>query len=160
MQLVLRFQTRPSVRRLMLAGNAPGLQHPNSNSILRGLIITLAYDDVNRTVTKRLLEKLGCEVTAVSSGFECLSALSNVEMPYRVVILDLQMPEMDGFEVAMKIRKFYGYHWPLIIALTASTEDHVRERCLQMGVNSMIQKPVLLHVMDSELRRALQSASE
>ncbi|CDY64702.1 BnaCnng44580D [Brassica napus] len=131
MQLVLRFQTRPSVRRLMLAGKAPGLQHPNSNSILRGLIITLAYDDVNRTVTKRLLEKIGCE-----------------------------MPEMDGFEVAMKIRKFYEYHWPLIIALTASTEDHVRERCLQMGVNGMIQKPILLHVMDSELRRALQSASE
>ncbi|EFH60711.1 hypothetical protein ARALYDRAFT_477715 [Arabidopsis lyrata subsp. lyrata] len=161
MQLVLRFQTRPSIRRSILAGNAPELQHPNSNSILRGLRITLADDDdVNRTVTKRLLEKLGCEVTAVSSGFECLSALSNVEMSYRVVILDLQMPEMDGFEVAMKIRKFCGHHWPLIIALTASTEDHVRERCLQMGMNGMIQKPVLLHVMASELRRALQSASE
>ncbi|KAH0905145.1 hypothetical protein HID58_044648 [Brassica napus] len=154
-------QTRPSIRRSILAGNAPELQHPNSNSILRGLRITLADDDdVNRTVTKRLLEKLGCEVTAVSSGFECLSALSNVEMSYRVVILDLQMPEMDGFEVAMKIRKFCGHHWPLIIALTASTEDHVRERCLQMGMNGMIQKPVLLHVMASELRRALQSASE
>ncbi|AAF04908.1 Protein EIN4 [Arabidopsis thaliana] len=161
MQLVLRFQTRPSIRRSILAGNAPELQHPNSNSILRGLRITLADDDdVNRTVTKRLLEKLGCEVTAVSSGFECLNALSNVEMSYRVVILDLQMPEMDGFEVAMKIRKFCGHHWPLIIALTASTEDHVRERCLQMGMNGMIQKPVLLHVMASELRRALQTASE
>ncbi|XP_010558746.1 PREDICTED: protein EIN4 [Tarenaya hassleriana] len=163
MKLALRFQTRPSFRRAILGGphgNSPD-QNPNSNSHLRGLRITLADDDdVNRTVTKRLLEKLGCEVTAVSSGFECLSALTNVEMSYRVVILDLQMPEMDGFEVAMKIRKFCGQRWPLIIALTASTEDHVRERCLQMGMNGLIQKPVLLHVMASELRRLLQNAGE
>ncbi|KAF2555981.1 hypothetical protein F2Q68_00018309 [Brassica cretica] len=96
----------------MLAGNAPGLQHPNSNSILRGLIITLAYDDVNRTVTKRLLEKLGCEVTAVSSGFECLSALSNVEMPYRfkqyLYVIALLLLELE-FDVLLR-RLTYAYH--------------------------------------------------
>ncbi|XP_010519963.1 PREDICTED: protein EIN4-like [Tarenaya hassleriana] len=161
MTLVLRFQTRPSVRRAVLGGPDQS-PNPNSNTHLRGLRVTLADDDdVNRTVTKRLLEKLGCEVTAVSSGFECLSSLANAEMAYRVVILDLQMPEMDGFEVAVKVRKFSrGSRWPLIVALTASTEDRVRERCLQMGMNGLIQKPVLLHVMASELRRVLQNSGE
>ncbi|PPD72796.1 hypothetical protein GOBAR_DD30300 [Gossypium barbadense] len=127
----------------------------------RGLRVLLADDDdINRTVTKKLLEKLGCEVTAVSSGFECLSAVSHAENSFRIVVLDLHMPEMDGFEVAMRIRKFRSRNWPLIIALTASAEDHVRERCLQIGMNAILQKPVLLQGMADELRRVLQRTGE
>ncbi|KAK5802558.1 hypothetical protein PVK06_030160 [Gossypium arboreum] len=78
----------------------------NSYSKFRGLRVLLADDDdINRTVTKKLLEKLGCEVTAVSSGFECLSAVSHAENSFRIVVLDLHMPEMDGFKVAMRIRE-------------------------------------------------------
>lgn len=160
MTLVLRFQTRPSYGRAIFAAGTTSEQ-PNSNSIFRGLRVILADDDdVNRTVTKKLLEKLGCEVTAVASGFECLSALSSAENSLGVVILDLQMPEMDGFEVAMRIRKFRSRNWPLIIALTASAEDNVWERCLQMGMNGVIRKPVLLQGMADELRRVLQRAGE
>ncbi|PPS08711.1 hypothetical protein GOBAR_AA11935 [Gossypium barbadense] len=94
--------------------------------LLRGLRVLLADDDdINRTVTKKLLEKLGCEVTVVSSGFECLSAVSHAENSFRIVVLDLHMPEMDGFKVAMRIRKFHNHNWPLIIALIASAKDHV-----------------------------------
>ncbi|XP_065853981.1 protein EIN4 [Euphorbia lathyris] len=157
MTLLLRFQIRPSYGRAIL----PTSDQPNSNSMLRGLRVILADDDdVNRTVTKKLLEKLGCEVTAVSSGFECLGALSSSENSFRVVFLDLQMPEMDGFEVAMRIRKFRSRNWPLIIALTASAEDNIWERCLQMGMNGVIRKPVLLQGMADELRRVLQRAGE
>lgn len=160
MTLVLRFQIRPSYGRAIFA---PGtsLEQPNSNPQFRGLRVILTDDDdVNRTVTKKLLEKLGCEVTAVSSGFECLSALSFAENSFRLVILDLHMPEMDGFEVAMRIRKFCSRNWPLIIAVTASAEDRVWERCLQMGMNGMIRKPVLLQGMADELQRVLQRAGE
>ncbi|KAK8335252.1 hypothetical protein V6Z11_A09G041600 [Gossypium hirsutum] len=108
MTLLLRFQIQSYVQRTI------------------GLRVLLADDDdINRTVTKKLLEKLGCEVTAVSSGFECLSAVSHAENSFRIVVLDLHMPEMDGFKVAMRIRKFHNHNWPLIIALIASAKDHV-----------------------------------
>lgn len=160
MTLLLRFQLRPSYGRgKFLPGNS--IDQPKSNSHCKGLRVILADDDdVNRTVTKKLLEKLGCQVLAVSSGFECLSAITAAENPFHIVLLDLHMPEMDGFEVAMRIRKFRSRSRPLIIALTASAEEHVWERCLQMGMNGLIRKPVLLQGMADELQRVLQRAGE
>nr|ASU47405.1 ethylene receptor sensor 4 [Paeonia suffruticosa] len=160
MTLVLRLQIQHSLRKsIFVVGNSS--DQPNSNSQIRGLQVILADDDdVNRTVTKKLLEKLGCQVTAVSSGFECLSALSHSENSYRILLLDLQMPEMDGFDVATRIRKFWSGSGPLIIALTASAEEYVWERCLQVGMNGVIRKPVLLQGMADELRRVLQRANE
>ncbi|XWS42542.1 hypothetical protein CRYUN_Cryun16bG0023200 [Craigia yunnanensis] len=160
MTLLLRFQIQSYIQKTIFAPGSTSEQ-PNSNSRFRGLLVLLADDDdINRTVTKKLLEKLGCEVTAVSSGFECLSAVSHAENSFRIVVLDLHMPEMDGFEVAMRIRKFRSCNWPLIIALTASAEDHVRESCLQMGMDAVIQKPVVLQGMADELQRVLQLAGE
>eukprot|EP00258_Populus_trichocarpa_P031215 XP_024447234.1 protein EIN4-like isoform X1 [Populus trichocarpa] len=160
MTLVLRFQIRPSYGRATFASGLSSEQ-PSSIPQFRGLRVILADDDaLNRTVTKKLLEKLGCEVTAVSSGFECLGALSTAENSFRLVVLDIQMPEMDGFEVATRIRKIRSRSWPLIIAVTSSAEDNVWERCLQMGMNGMIRKPVLLQGMADELQRVLQRAGE
>ncbi|KAB2064642.1 hypothetical protein ES319_A09G034300v1 [Gossypium barbadense] len=134
MTLLLRFQIQSYVQRTMFA--------------FRGLRVLLADDDdINRTVTKKLLEKLGCEVTVVSSGFECLSAVSHAENSFRIVVLDLHMPEMDGFKVAMRIRKFHNHNWPLIIALIAR-------------MNAILQKPVLLQGMEDELQRVLQRTGE
>ncbi|XWS64737.1 hypothetical protein CRYUN_Cryun05aG0029400 [Craigia yunnanensis] len=160
MTLLLRFQIQSYIQRAIFApGNSA--EQPNSNSRFRGLQVLVADDDdINRTVTKKLLEKLGCEVTAVSSGFECLSAVSHAENSFRIIVLDLHMPEIDGFEVAMRIRKFRSRNWPLIIALTASDEDHVWEKCRQMGMNAVIQKPVVLQGMADELQRVLQRAGE
>nr|DAD54476.1 TPA_exp: ethylene insensitive-4 protein [Fragaria x ananassa] len=155
MTLVLRFQILPSL------GRVNPLEQANSNSEFRGLRVVVADDDnVNRTVTTKQLQKLGCQVSTVSSGFECLSTLSSAESPFQVVVLDLHMPEMDGFEVAMRIRKFHNPSWPLIIALTASVEEDVWEKCLQMGMNGLIRKPVILQGMSNELRRVMQRAGE
>ncbi|KAL9381800.1 hypothetical protein Peur_024835 [Populus x canadensis] len=160
MTLVLRFQIRPSYGRATFTSGLSSEQ-PSSIPQFRGLRVILADDDaLNRTVTKKLLETLGCEVTAVSSGFECLSALSSAENSFRLVVLDIQMPEMDGFEVATRIRKIRSRSWPLIIAVTSSAEDNVWERCLQMGMNGMIRKPVLLQGMADELQRVLQRPGE
>ncbi|XP_076904186.1 protein EIN4-like [Bidens hawaiensis] len=158
--LVLRFQIQQTFSRPMFdLGNF--IDQPKSNSIFRGLQVILADDDnVNRMVTKKLLEKLGCQVTSVSSGFECLSSLGPTTSPFHVVILDLHMPEMDGFEVATRVRKFRSRNRPLIIALTASAEEQVGERCLQVGMNGVIKKPVLLRALENELRTVLQRAGE
>lgn len=159
MTLVLRLQIQPFRKAMFELGNLS--DQPKSNTLFIGLQVVLADDDdINRTVTKRLLEKLGCRVSAVSSGLECLSILGPAGKSYPVVIIDLHMPEMDGFEVAMRIRKFRSHSRPLIIALTASAEEHVWERCLQMGMNGVIRKPVLLQGMADELRRVLQRANE
>lgn len=161
MTLLLRFQ----IQRHFLGRNsfAPGnsSDQPNSYSRFIGLRALLADDeDINRSVTKKLLEKLGCEVTAVSSGFECLSALGHAGNAFRIVILDLHMADMDGFEVAMRIRKFCSHNWPLIVAMTTSPEDHVWERCRQIGMNAVIQKPILLQVLTDELKKLLQQSGE
>ncbi|KAG9145348.1 hypothetical protein Leryth_008276 [Lithospermum erythrorhizon] len=158
--LLMRFQKQSSFSRQMFEIRNPPEQRISS-SMFRGLQVILADDDdVNRMVTKRLLEKLGCQVTAVSSGFQCLSALGPSVTSFQVVMLDLHMPEMDGFEVAMRIRKFRSRSWPLIIALTASTEEQVSERCREVGMNGLIRKPVLLQGLADELRKVLQRAGE
>ncbi|KAF7837502.1 ethylene receptor 2-like [Senna tora] len=159
MALVLRFQLRPSIA---IAISEPGesSERVDSNSLFRGLHILLAdNDDVNRAVTQKLLQKLGCVVTCVSSGFECLTVFGPAGSSIEVILLDLHMPELDGFEVATRIRKFRSRNWPVIVALTASADEDLWERCVQTGINGVIRKPVLLQGIASELRRILMQGS-
>lgn len=156
MALVLQFQLRPSI---VVGVSESGetsteLQHPNS--LFSGRQVLLAdHDDINLAVTRKLLEKLGCVVSVVSSGSACLGALGPSASPFQVVFIDLHMPDLDGFEIAMRIRKFRSRNWPLIIALSASDNEDVWEKCLQVGINGLVQKPVLLAGIADELRRVL-----
>lgn len=160
MSLVLRFQVRPSIS-ITIHEAGESSEQPYSNSLLNGLQVLLADDDdSNRAVTRKLLEKLGCTVTSVSSGFDCLSALGPAASPFQIVMLELQMPELDGYEVAIRIRKYRSRSWPLIIATTASANEGVWERCVQIGINGVIRKPVLLQGLGAELRRALIQANK
>lgn len=153
MSLLLRFQEL----KYLPEGNVYISERTSPNNLFRGLKVLIADDDnVNRTVTKRLLEKLGCEVSSSSSGYECLTAVAPSPNSFRVVLLDLHMPEMDGFEVAKRIRKLYSRSGPLIIAITASAEENVWEKCLQIGMNGLIRKPVVLQGIVEELRRLLR----
>lgn len=160
MALVLRFQTRSSIVTSSSEHGRPS-EHPHSNSLLSGLKVLLVdSDDVNRAVTRKLLEKLGCVVSAVSSGYGCLSALGPAVINHQIVLLDLHMPDLDGFEVTMRIRKFHSRSWPLIIALTASDDEDMRERCMQIGMNGVIQKPGSLQGIAGEIKRVLLQANK
>ncbi|CAL5347356.1 hypothetical protein CsSME_00033669 [Camellia sinensis var. sinensis] len=160
MALVLRFQLWPSVV-IGISEAGDSSEHPHSNSIFRGLQVLLADDDdVNRAVTRKLLQKLGCTVSTVATGFECLSSLGSAVSSFQIVLLDLHMPDLDGFEIASRIRKFRSRSWPLIIALTASGDEDVWERCLQIGINGVIRKPVLLQGIVDELQRVLVQANK
>ncbi|KAJ7979913.1 Ethylene receptor [Quillaja saponaria] len=159
MSLVLRFQLRPSIA---VAISEPGesTEHSHSNTLFRGLQVLLAdNDDVNRAVTRKLLEKLGCIVTSVSSGFECITLIGSSGFSIKVILLDLHMPELDGYEVAIRIQKFRSRSWPVIIGLQASSDD-VWERCMQVGMHGLVRKPVLLQGIASELRRVLVQANK
>ncbi|KAF5775691.1 putative non-specific serine/threonine protein kinase [Helianthus annuus] len=161
MSLVLAFQLRPSIMIGLSETSESSDHNPQSNSMFRGLQVLLAdEDDTNRAVTRKLLEKLGCVVTTVTSGYDCLTALNPPVSAYQILILDLHMPDLDGFEVASRLRKFRSQNWPLIIASTASADEDLWERCMQIGINGLIQKPVLLKGIANELRRVLIQANK
>lgn len=153
--LILKFQRRPSNPSDDL------IHHENLDSIFQGTTVLLAdSSDTNSAVTRKLLEKLGCTVSTVGSGFACLTAISSTgRSSFRVVLLELQLPGLDGFEVAARIRKFCSQGWPLILALTASSDEGLRERCMEIGMNGFIRKPATLQGMAKELQRVMLQAN-
>jgi len=90
----------------------------------------------------------------VGDGREVLQALSTGR--YDAVLMDCQMPDMDGYEATMQLRRTEGSarHTP-VIAMTAHTMDGDRERCLQAGMDDYITKPMRLQVLADTLRRWL-----
>ncbi|VAH24133.1 unnamed protein product [Triticum turgidum subsp. durum] len=127
---------------------------PNFNGLH---VLLVDGDDTNRAVTHKLLEKLGCRVFSVSSGIQCMTSFAGGESSFQLVLLDLTMHTMDGFEVALAIRKFRSNSWPpLIVALAASSDDNVRDRCQRSGINGLLQKPVTLAALGDEVYRVLQ----
>ncbi|OIW01781.1 hypothetical protein TanjilG_03919 [Lupinus angustifolius] len=92
-------------------------------------------------------------------GFECLTVIGPTGYSFQVIILVLNMPDLDSFEVTTRIRKFRSRIWPMIVVLTSSTED-LWDRCMQIGINGVIRKPVLLQGIASELRRILMQENE
>ncbi len=116
-----------------------------------GRRVLLAEDNVvNQRLAIRLLEKQGHHVTVASDGREALAAIEHEE--FDVVLMDVQMPEMDGFEATAVIRameRSTGRHLP-IIAMTAHAMRGDRERCLAAGMDGYISKPIdLLELVKS-----------
>jgi CheY-like chemotaxis protein len=109
----------------------------------RSLRILLAEDNlVNQKLAARLVEKRGHTAVVVSSGREALQALE--KQKFDLVLMDVQMPEMDGFETTAAIRekeKATGSHLP-IIAMTAYAMKGDLERCLTAGMDKYIAKPI------------------
>ncbi|CAL5208064.1 unnamed protein product [Lathyrus oleraceus] len=157
MTLSLRFQLRRSIA-VTIPEPGESSESSSSNSLFRGLQVLLAdTDNVNRAVTQKFLQKLGCVVTSVSSGFECLSLFGPAGgSPFELILLDLHLPDIDGFEVTLRIRKLKSRNRPIVVALTASFEQALREKCMHIGFNGVIRKPILLKAFSDELQRILK----
>jgi len=116
------------------------------------LRILLAEDNIiNQKVTLRMLNRLGYCADVAANGLEVLEALER--QPYDLILMDVQMPEMDGLEAAKKIREKWSDGMPRIIALTAYALQGDRDKCLASGMDDYISKPVKLE----ELRAVLES---
>jgi CheY-like chemotaxis protein len=119
---------------------------------VESLRVLLAEDNaVNRKVATKLLEKRGHHVVVTSNGKEALAALQ--KGPYDLVLMDVQMPDMDGLEATRKIRGLEqgtGFHQQ-IIALTAHAMIGDRERCLEAGMDGYLTKPLRPQELDQLL---------
>jgi len=115
-------------------------KHPRAH---RALHVLLAEDNrVNQLVAKQILEKLGHQVTVVSNGRKAVSAVKANK--FDLVVMDVQMPEMDGLDATRAIREWEGTgggHIP-IVAMTAHAMKGDRERCLAAGMDSYTSKPI------------------
>lgn len=126
-----------------------------------GLKVLIADDNnVSRSVTRRLLQELGCQTIEVDSGYRCLMTLLQSGSSFQVVFLEVCLSQMDGYEVAFRIRqKFRSRNRPLVVALTASTDKETMERCLQTGMDGVIRKPVTLREMSNELFKIIHQTN-
>lgn len=124
-----------------LLPNRPSPQSPRRSA----LKVLLAEDNViNQRLMVRLLENAGHQVTLARTGVAALDAIATTKPPFDIVLMDVQMPEMDGFEATAAIRareQATGGHLPLV-ALTAHAMRGDRERCLEAGFDGYVSKPI------------------
>ncbi len=149
LQTLLASRPAPSKRRINREGSGPpAARH-------RWARILIVEDNAaNLKVAVRMVERLGYRADVAGNGTEALNVLAQVR--YDAVLMDCQMPEMDGYEATREIRRGEDdrRHLP-IIAMTASAMAGDRERCLAAGMDDYISKPVKLHIVAAVLERWL-----
>ncbi|MBN1554752.1 MAG: PAS domain S-box protein [Phycisphaerae bacterium] len=132
-------------------------ENPNEAHCLK---ILLAEDNpINQKLALRLLNKNGHTVRVAHNGMQALEALN--QETFDVILMDVQMPEMDGMEATARIRSREvgtGRHVP-ILAMTAHAMKGDREKCLDAGMDGYISKPIRASELNKELQRILQEGT-
>jgi CheY-like chemotaxis protein len=117
------------------------------------LRVLLAEDNrINQKVALKLLERMGYQADVAADGFEVLAALDRQR--YDVILMDIQMPGMDGIEAARTIRETRpGNEQPAILALTANATQQDAAECLDAGMDGFLSKPVAPAALAKALER-------
>ncbi|MBK9797041.1 MAG: PAS domain S-box protein [Holophagaceae bacterium] len=159
-QAFLTLPARPSQLRDLLspAGPIPEAAAAVATAFSAGsakLRVLLAEDNlVNQKVALIMLKKFGLEADVVATGLEALDALLGVS--YDLVLMDCQMPEMDGYEATRRIReRERGQRRLPVVAMTANAMVGDREKCIEAGMDDHIPKPVRMEVLHQTLARWL-----
>jgi CheY-like chemotaxis protein/HPt (histidine-containing phosphotransfer) domain-containing protein len=153
------FDVPPSTPAPAVSSGEDGSHSPAERSLPAGRVRILVAEDnaINREVALAQLEKLGVRADAVVNGAEAVQAVRGGG--YDLVLMDCEMPEMDGFEATRSIRQGLGSAIP-IIAVTADAMPADRERCLKEGMNDYIAKPVDMGELKALLAKWLPAAEE
>jgi GAF domain-containing protein/CheY-like chemotaxis protein/HPt (histidine-containing phosphotransfer) domain-containing protein len=124
------------------------------------LRILLAEDNVvNQKLALRLLEQMGYRADVAANGLEAVAAIER--QPYDLVFMDVQMPEMDGFEASREIsRRWSGDRRPRIVAMTANALQGDRELCLAAGMDDYMSKPIRVEELVAALERSAPRGPE
>jgi PAS domain S-box-containing protein len=118
-------------------------------------VLLVEDNPVNRKVAVRLLEKQGHTVVTANNGREALEVLDKLNWKVDLILMDVQMPEMDGYQATAAIRDYehrHGGHLP-VVAMTAHALDRDRERCLAAGMDAYLTKPIQLEKLYEMLDR-------
>jgi two-component system, sensor histidine kinase and response regulator len=154
--VVLRKPARESKLREAIVNAIAGLEASDDEPVEthwvdRGLLVLTAEDnEINRTVTRALLAKLGLRTAMAHNGREAVEMAKR--HAYAAILMDCQMPELDGFEATRQIREAENGQRVPIIAMTALTMPGDHQSCLDAGMDDYLSKPV----RNDELKRAIQ----
>jgi len=131
--------------------------HPDNQKMSAGMALKyplrllIAEDNpINQTLIMHILHRLGYDPEAVENGKEALDSVS--QQQFDLILMDMQMPEMDGFEATRAIRQRPG-NQPVIIALTANAMQGDREECLNAGMNDYLSKPIKQEELIAALKK-------
>src|ERR1700687_2087654 len=145
-----------SSRRSALATSAHQLSVP-AESRSRARILSVEDHPVNQRVVLKMLERLGYHGDGVSNGREAVEALR--ERDYDIILMDCQMPEMDGYAATRAIRsEFRGPRGTVIIGVTANALNDDQQKCLDAGMDGYLSKPLLMKTLAGTLTRWLGPA--
>ncbi len=138
---------------------AYALEPPDLSPRLNSNVLVAEDFPANQLQVKRMLEKMGCNVTIAANGELALALLDNNPSAYDIILMDCQMPEMDGYEATRIIRSHrWGKHIP-IIAMTAHALQGDREKCLAAGMSDYISKPIRMTEMEKIITKHLHRPS-
>lgn len=148
-------QDQEPTQKLAQAPTAQQQVAPVSQDQPQAPIRVLVTEDnvVNQKLAVRLLEKMGYQADIAINGRAAIDILA--QQSYDIILMDCQMPEMDGFEATAHIRKHdqqHGHHTP-VIAVTAHAIEGDRERCLAAGMDDYVSKPINLEILKAALAR-------
>jgi hypothetical protein len=116
-------------------------------------VLAVEDDPIGITVLRHVLKRRLKDVDCVASGREAVEAAGRRH--YDLILMDLQMPDINGFEAATKIRRMKGYQDVPILALTASCSDQVKEQCRAIGMKAFLSKPIDANELWSAVSRYL-----
>ncbi|MCK4762480.1 MAG: response regulator [Candidatus Aminicenantes bacterium] len=135
------------------AKEAAAVEHSTVDEDRPHIRILLVEDDpINQKMAKYLLTRAGYQVEVANNGREALSTYCSDPAKFNLILMDVQMPEMDGLEAAGTMRKQGFVHVP-IIAMTAQAMKGDREKCLQAGMNDYIAKPIKRDVIFAMVKK-------
>ena len=124
-----------------------------SASFKRVLRVLLAEDNhLDQKITGRMLRMLGHDVDTVENGAEAVLAVEHVA--YDLLIMDVQMPKMDGIQAVRRIRSLFGGALKVVFA-TGSPPSIYRDLCFDAGGNEFVCKPLMINELDAAIKRAM-----
>ncbi|WP_156509172.1 response regulator, partial [Oleiphilus sp. HI0132] len=119
-------------------------------------ILLVEDNEINQLVAKELLSHMGYHIDVAGNGVEALATLNSSDKIYDLVLMDCQMPEMDGYEASKNIREGLGgeaYKNVPILALTANAMKGDREKCLAAGMTDYVSKPIIREDLERTLHK-------
>jgi CheY-like chemotaxis protein/HPt (histidine-containing phosphotransfer) domain-containing protein len=152
------FTAKFGIGRAFELSNKPNAETLEARSQLKGRKILLVEDNpFNQQVAQELLERIGVKVTLANNGSQALEQLHDAT--FDIILMDIQMPIMDGFEATRLIRENPALSKQCIIAMTANAMVEDRQRCLSAGMNDFITKPVTPDMLYQTLAKWIMTAN-